>query len=359
MLQIRAMAMIVLAWSWIAPGSAAAKLKIDAIYPYIRDIQQATAPGDASVAYQVGLNQDPNHVPLRRAYLRRMVEFGLAGSLTDPAKALLELDPNNALAWAVVAFNQAERGAMEDAFASLVRAARDRPADPFVANLAGQLVAWVDVQPDESALPKPLREAADVLRRRTGGKHAFAVGYKTAHALLTQPRPRTPKAPPRAPPKRAPARRAAPQPLPAPARAGTGSAAYVQWDPTFPDTYLPGYILVYPQPYRRRPLLGRRVGVILKPDGSKVILTRQHPIGGVDVPPGAPLPVPSGGRPPRQTGPPAPPSRPAVPGVPPPKVPPRSRVRPRGRAPVRRSSLLAAPGRLLPSVPRPGVVVRR
>jgi hypothetical protein len=273
----------VLAWALAATTAARgatanikAKAKVDPLAPYIRGIEEAATAADATRNYGAALEQDRKNIPLRETYLRRMVALGMVDMLAYQANMLVNLDPNNGLAWAVLAFQEADRGAMTDAFDSLVRAVANRPEEPFVIDLAGQLVAWYDLQRDKSSLPGKVREAVDRLRRQLGGELAFAQGYKAANAALTKaPVPkgktqgdrRTIQAEPE------------PQPYPEP---------YTYADPGY--TYYPVYhpsVILYPHHGRHgsRRFHHGRVGIIFKPDGSKVVLTPKHPIGGVEIPP--------------------------------------------------------------------------
>jgi hypothetical protein len=279
----------------------AATPKVDALYPYIQDIEQAAEPAEVALIYKVAIQQDRKHVPLREAYLRRMLALGGVDGLGGEADVLLDLDPNNGLAWAVRAFHQAERGAMTDAFASLVRAVRDRPKEPFIADLAGQFVAWYDLQRDKAALPEAMREAVACFRREVGGRMEFAQGYQDANRELTRlPAARTGAGAGRGAAAQPP-RSTAPPPPAAPPDEGRTVYVHHHYD----------VVLVPCPPRYGRHGLARRIGVMLRPDGSRVVLTPQHPIGGVVVAPGA---VPAAGALRRPTA-----WRPAFPAGPPPE----------------------------------------
>ncbi len=155
-----------------------------AVSAEIQAIRGAIDPSTAVTAYAAGVSINPDSVELHEAYVRRMVDFGLAELAYEQAWSLVALDPDKALGWAVIAFVSAQKGHMTDAFSAAVLAADGLADDPFVGHLAGQLTAWYDKQSDKSALGEELGQGAAELRSKLGDKEAFKQGYEDAKAAF-------------------------------------------------------------------------------------------------------------------------------------------------------------------------------
>ena len=85
----------------------------------IQAIQQAADPSAAVAAYGSGLALAANDPKLHEAYVARMVDMGLPEIAYHQAQTLTTLQPNNGLAWGVVAYVDARRGQMPEAIAAI------------------------------------------------------------------------------------------------------------------------------------------------------------------------------------------------------------------------------------------------
>jgi len=165
-------------------ASFAAAAQID---PYVQALRSAKDPSAAIAAFSGGLAVDARSVELHEAYLRRMVNFGMADATSLQAKTLVELDADNGLGWAVIAFVNAQRGQIEQSISAMVKAVRKLPDDRFVLYTAGQLLAWYDHAPGPLAITQAARNTLEEFRRDLSGSKAFAAGYQaTRDALVEQ-----------------------------------------------------------------------------------------------------------------------------------------------------------------------------
>src|ERR1035441_2680786 len=85
----------------------------------IQAIQQAGDPSAAVAAYGSGLALTANDPKLHEAYVVRMVDMGLPEMAYHQAQTLTTLQPNNGLAWGVVAYVDARRGQMPEAVSAI------------------------------------------------------------------------------------------------------------------------------------------------------------------------------------------------------------------------------------------------
>ena len=138
-------------------------------------IRQAAGPREALTAYTRATSIDARNVPLRRAQMRRMLQFGLPQLADRPALSLTCLDEKDGMAWGVVGYTRGRRGQWAQALVATVRAAVRIPDDPSVQNNLGQLVGWYEHQQDLPKLPAPVRRAMQ-RHRNAWDKHPSFTG---------------------------------------------------------------------------------------------------------------------------------------------------------------------------------------
>ena len=131
----------------------------------IQAIQQAPDPSAVVAAYGSGLAVAPNDPKLHEAYVARMVDMGLPEMAFHQAQTLTTLQPNNGLAWGVVAYVDARRGQMPEAVSAINLAGQFASSNKFVAHTAGEILAWYDLKADKAKLPD---NAKDGLTRDPG-----------------------------------------------------------------------------------------------------------------------------------------------------------------------------------------------
>jgi len=152
----------------------------------IQTIQQELNPTLATMAYARAAAEFPNSAKLHDAYMRRMLALDLPELAYHPAGLLVKLDADNALAWAAVAHMHARRGEFEQALPAAIKAAELKRDDPFVLDVAGQLIAWYDHEADKDEIPKAVRQALEKLRPKLVGQEAFDKAYQAAEAFFEQ-----------------------------------------------------------------------------------------------------------------------------------------------------------------------------
>ena len=158
-------------------------------------IKTAPDPSTAIAAYASAEVSAPGNLDIERAYVRRMVDFGLPEMAETQAKDLVQREPLDGLAWAVTGYMSAKRGETAQAIEDLAQAAKELPGDAFVQRTAGQVLAWYDLQADEGKPGTPEHAAAEMLRGQLIGKTVYTAAYNaavkadeaTAEAPATQP----------------------------------------------------------------------------------------------------------------------------------------------------------------------------
>lgn len=153
--------------------------------PLVQSIQQAETASEAVDAYAAALSEAPDGgVLFEETYMRRMIELGAPHLAEAQAEDLLSRNPENGLAWAVLAYSSGAANDTSAALAEIATAMNFAPNDEFVQRTAGQLIAWYDVlgKPDE--LPdKELRDALEHIRADFKGRQAFAAAYNAAREV--------------------------------------------------------------------------------------------------------------------------------------------------------------------------------
>jgi hypothetical protein len=153
----------------------------DALAPYVQAILQAPAPSGVVEAYGRGLAVEPGSVRLEAAYVRRMVDFGLPEMAYGQAQHLVDCQPDNGLALAVVACVNGRRGETSEALTEIATAVKLLPGDPFVERTAGQLLAWFDTEADQSKIPDSVKQTVEQVRKELAARSTFADAYRDAH----------------------------------------------------------------------------------------------------------------------------------------------------------------------------------
>ena len=130
-----------------APRPAVTARQPDQLSLYIQAIEQATDPSAAVAAYVRGAALDPSNPRLLEVYVDRMVDFGLPEVTYRQAQVLVDMDPNQGKAWAVLSYASVRRGQMTEALANLVQAASREPDDKFIQSTAGAVARLVRQEP--------------------------------------------------------------------------------------------------------------------------------------------------------------------------------------------------------------------
>jgi Flp pilus assembly protein TadD len=146
----------------------------------IQAIQQAADPSAVVAAYGSGIAVAPNDPKLHEAYVARMVDMGLPEMAYHQAQTLTTLQPNNGLAWGVVAYVDARRGQMPEAVSAINLAGQFASSNKFVAHTAGEILAWYDLKADKTKLPDNAKDGLTRVRSLMDKQPAFTEAYETA-----------------------------------------------------------------------------------------------------------------------------------------------------------------------------------
>ena len=150
-------------------------------------IEHAESAHQADDLLMEAMRLDRDDQEVNDAYMRQMLRFGRIQNAVYAARRLLKYTDEHGMAWAVLAYFEAERGFLPKAFPAAMRAAELLPADPGVMHNAGALVAWYEYQDKLPFIPEDAQRAA-VLNLQTwldspdfAGTHEFVrevmVGY--------------------------------------------------------------------------------------------------------------------------------------------------------------------------------------
>ncbi len=216
--------------------------------PSINAILNAPTASAAISAYARATRLGSDALAAEKAFVSKMADLGQPKLAFEQAIDLAEQDPAQGLAWAVAAYNYADRNEPVNAFTDLLVAVRHEPNEPFVIRTAGQLLAWFDSDKvDRDALSDPLRTDVGVIKIRYGDNDLFRAAYDQAAMMyggVTPPdqTPATPPVPAVAPP-------APTYPYP-----GLTDYGYDYTQPYFPDYYPDLY--AYDQPWWWNPYWG-------------------------------------------------------------------------------------------------------
>ena len=143
-------------------------------------IRRAPDPSAAVAAYARARAANPDTPAVERVYVRRMVELGVPEMAAAQARALTQADPHDGLAWAVVAEVSARRGRPVAALADLPQAVQYAPSEPFVQQVAGQLLAWLDAEGSGVQVTSEVKQALESTRTQLGGDTIYVQAYGRA-----------------------------------------------------------------------------------------------------------------------------------------------------------------------------------
>ncbi len=152
----------------------------------VQAIRDAPDPSAAIAAYAraVAVIGPEAAVPqsLLETYVHRMVQFYMPEAAREQARILVNLDPDDGIAWGVLASVAARQGQMAEALADTVQAVSRMPDNRFVQETAGQVLAWYDL--NRPAVSDSLRDALAQVRRRLQGQQSFVAAYQDAASDL-------------------------------------------------------------------------------------------------------------------------------------------------------------------------------
>lgn len=143
-------------------------------------LRQAPDPAAAISLYAEMARDASDGVEAESALVQRMVEFGMPALAEQQARKILEVDPNDGVAWAVLADAAGRRGETALALTHAATAARAAPDDPFVQDTAGKLVAWLDGHAAPDDVTADMQSAAGFIRNAMVGREAYLAAYDQA-----------------------------------------------------------------------------------------------------------------------------------------------------------------------------------
>jgi hypothetical protein len=204
------------------------------ILGYIDAVNRATTAQAAVSAYQSGNSIDPKNVPLKEAFVNRMLQLGQPELAADAARELIGLDTaRSGAAWGVVAYVDAMRGDMVQGLMAITGALQLAPNEPFILQTAGLLYAWYDAQDPRPVLADIVRQRVEALRTWLNGQSEFTDAYAEASRTLADQA----------------AAAAPPPPQPPPQQPYIEPPVYTQPSYSYPYAYPYGYPYDYSYPY--------------------------------------------------------------------------------------------------------------
>ncbi len=146
---------------------------------YIAIIKDTKDGAAAVSAYAKGAAIDARGSELNNTYLRRLLQLGAPQVAALPASVLVQIEPNNSLAWAVLSYAQGRKADYAAALASGIRALEGLTDDASVLNNTGQLLAWYDREDKPPRLADATRRSIDRNREAWLRLDGFAKAFKT------------------------------------------------------------------------------------------------------------------------------------------------------------------------------------
>ncbi len=150
---------------------------------YVEQIDRAEHPSQAARAYSRALAIDNRHAPAHKAYLRKMLEFGLFDIARTPARALINIRAKDGVAWGLMSYFHAKKEEPVEALEAIVRAARYAPENPGVMHNAGQLVAWYERAENIQGVRDTTKRIIDKSRQAWLEQKDFADAYEKYNVL--------------------------------------------------------------------------------------------------------------------------------------------------------------------------------
>ncbi|MFB3890909.1 MAG: hypothetical protein ACE15C_02670 [Phycisphaerae bacterium] len=151
----------------------------------VKAINSAQDPSAAVQAYADAMAGGRKDLKVQRAYIRKMVDLGSPEMAYSQALTMVALDPNNGLAWAVIAYVSARKGEAAAALSNISLAAQNFPDDPFIQRTAAQLIAWYDSKPHPE-LAEGVKLLVARLRARMVNMPVYAQAYKETMAAYNE-----------------------------------------------------------------------------------------------------------------------------------------------------------------------------
>ena len=152
----------------------------------VRAIHATSDPGGIMKAYAAGMAIDDNDTSLHWACVYRLVALDMPYMAEQAAKRLTALVPDNALAWAVLAWTAAAEDDMTRAVTQIVTAGQCQQNHAFIARTAGEIFAWYDQQEDKPAIPEVVLAGMAQLRDEWQDIAAYKNSYRQAEAFYAE-----------------------------------------------------------------------------------------------------------------------------------------------------------------------------
>ena len=147
-------------------------------------IETAETVAAADGFFSEASRYDRDDPGINQAYLNRMLQFGQVQKAVYAARRLLKFSDREGIAFAVLAYYEADQGYLAKAFPEAVRAAELLPQDPGIMHNAGALVAWFEYQDDVSYVPEEVRQALLLNESAWRDQPDFAAAYDHVNALM-------------------------------------------------------------------------------------------------------------------------------------------------------------------------------
>ncbi len=151
--------------------------------PLLEKILRAADPSAAIDAYAQAVASGGDKIAIEDAFVRRMVDLGVAELAASQAADLNQHAPENGLAWGVSSYVSARKNDTTTALTDIVRAVDKAPTEAFVLRIAGQLVAWYELRADRGVIVNELQDAVTDLKKRVGTQAAFVEAYDDARNI--------------------------------------------------------------------------------------------------------------------------------------------------------------------------------
>ena len=162
-------------------AAAAATLPAD-LARYIRAMRTAGDSRAAMAAYARGCSINRKSLQLQEAYMVVMLRLGQPRTAAFPARALLAIKTDHAMAWAVVGYNEAKRKRLGKALEATFRAAGKLTDNPSVLHNAGQLLVWYENQAEPPTMADATNRAIEKAKATLAKKEFFTKARKTTQA---------------------------------------------------------------------------------------------------------------------------------------------------------------------------------
>jgi len=163
-----------------APPAAAEPPAQSNLSQVIQALGQADTYDELVTVYARGCTLDRNSRRLHDTFIRRLLRFGQPLPAWHAATALTQLEPDNALAWGVLAYVEAARGRFDDALPAALKAAQLEPNNSAYNHNAAQLAVWYENLDDTSSVPAFVRPVIADLKTGLRGNKAFLTPYRQA-----------------------------------------------------------------------------------------------------------------------------------------------------------------------------------